>query len=74
MVSSGDNYIPGPRFNASGDPALAPLLGTADVGRADIDFLNALGVQASALGNHELDLGPLQFNNIINTAGTGAAA
>jgi len=74
VVSSGDNYIPGPRFNASGGPALAPLLGTADVGRADIDFLNALGVQASALGNHELDLGPLQFNNIINTAGTGAAA
>jgi 2',3'-cyclic-nucleotide 2'-phosphodiesterase (5'-nucleotidase family) len=73
LVSSGDNYIPGPRFNASGDRTLAPLLGTADVGRADIEFLNALGVQASALGNHELDLGPLQFNNIINTAGTGTA-
>jgi 2',3'-cyclic-nucleotide 2'-phosphodiesterase (5'-nucleotidase family) len=71
LVSSGDNYIPGPRFNASGDRALAPLLGAADVGRADIEFLNALGVQASALGNHELDLGPLQFNNIINTASTG---
>jgi 2',3'-cyclic-nucleotide 2'-phosphodiesterase (5'-nucleotidase family) len=73
VVSSGDNYIPGPRFNASGDRALAPLLGTPDVGRADIEFLNALGVQASALGNHELDLGPLQFNNIINKAGTGTA-
>ena len=73
-VSSGDNYVPGPRFNASGDLSLAPLLGTPDVGRADIAFLNAMGIQASALGNHELDLGPLQFNNIINTAGTGAAA
>lgn len=73
VVSSGDNYIPGPRFNASGDPALASLLGTPDVGRADIALLNAIGIQASALGNHELDLGPLQFNNIINTAGTGAA-
>ena len=73
VVSSGDNYIPGPRFNASGDPALAPVLGTPDVGRADIEFLNAMGVQASALGNHELDLGPLQFNNIINSAGTGTA-
>jgi len=73
VVSSGDNYIPGPRFNASGDPALASLLGTPDVGRADIEFLNAMGVQASALGNHELDLGPNQFNSIINTAGTGTA-
>ncbi len=73
VVSSGDNYIPGPRFNASGDPALAPLLGVADVGRADIEFLNAIGVQASALGNHELDLGPLQFNNIINRATSGTA-
>ncbi len=72
VVSSGDNYIPGPRFNASGDPALASLLGTTDVGRADIALLNAIGIQASALGNHELDLGPLQFNNIINSAGTGA--
>ena len=73
VVSSGDNYIPGPRFNASGDASLAPLLGTPDVGRADIDFLNTIGVQASALGNHELDLGPLQFNNIINTEGKGTA-
>ncbi len=71
VVSSGDNYIPGPRFNASGDASLAPILGTPDVGRADIEFLNAIGVQASALGNHELDLGPLQFNNIINRTGSG---
>ena len=73
VVSSGDNYIPGPRFNASGDAALAPLLGSPDVGRADIELLNAIGVQASALGNHELDLGPLQFNNIIARAGSGTA-
>jgi len=72
-VSSGDNYVPGPRFNASGDASMAPLLGAPDVGRADLAFLNAMGIQASALGNHELDLGPLQFNNIINRAGTGAA-
>ncbi len=71
VVSSGDNYIPGPRFNASGDPALASLLGVPDVGRADIALLNAMGIQASALGNHELDLGPLQFNNIINSATSG---
>lgn len=73
VVSSGDNYIPGPRFNAASDPSLAPLLGTVGVGRADIDFLNAIGVQASALGNHELDLGPFEFNNIINRAGAGTA-
>ena len=36
LLSSGDNYIPGPRFNAANDPALsAPsLLGKAEVGQS----------------------------------------
>ena len=74
VVSSGDNYIPGPRFNAANDSTLAALLGVAEVGRADIAFLNAIGVQASALGNHELDLGPKQFADIIKTSGAWKGA
>ena len=74
VVSSGDNYIPGPRFNAANDGSLTTLLGAAEVGRADIAFLNAIGVQASALGNHELDLGPRQFAAIIKTSGAWKGA
>lgn len=74
VVSSGDNYIPGPRFNAANDGSLTTLLGAAEVGRADIAFLNAIGVQASALGNHELDLGPKQFADIIKTSGAWKGA
>jgi 2',3'-cyclic-nucleotide 2'-phosphodiesterase (5'-nucleotidase family) len=69
VVSSGDNYIPGPRFNSSNDPSLTSLLGVADVGRADISFLNAIGVQASAIGNHELDLNTTTFASIIKSSG-----
>lgn len=68
-VSSGDNYIPGPRFNAANDTSLNAALGAAEVGRADIAFLNAMGVQASAIGNHELDLGTKQFADMIKPNG-----
>ena len=74
VVSSGDNYIPGPRFNAANDSSLNTLLGAAEVGRADIAFLNAIGVQASAIGNHELDLGTKQFADIIKTSGAWKGA
>jgi 5'-nucleotidase/UDP-sugar diphosphatase len=52
VLASGDNYIPGPFFTASADPA-APYNGIK--GRADISILNAIGIQASCLGNHEFD-------------------
>ena len=71
VLSSGDNYIPGPRFNAANDCSLISLLGFPEVGRGDIAFLNAIGVQASAIGNHELDLGPKQFADIIKTSSAG---
>lgn len=73
-VSSGDNYIPGPRFNASNDASLNASLGKAEVGRADIAFLNALGVEVSAIGNHELDLGTLQFANTVKPDGAWSGA
>lgn len=73
-VSSGDNYIPGPRFNAANDSSLTAALGVAEVGRADIAFLNAMGVQASAIGNHELVLGTKQFADMIKPSGAWSGA
>ena len=62
IVSSGDNYIPGPFFNASGDP-LANLGGVA--GRADIVMMDAMGFQAAAFGNHEFDAGTAQVRSLL---------
>ena len=62
VLSSGDNYIPGPFFNAAGDPA-AGFNGVA--GRADIAMLNAMGFQAAAFGNHEFDSGTPQVRSLI---------
>ncbi len=44
------------------------MLGTAGAGRAHVAWLNALGVQASAIGNHELDLGPAAFGDLISAS------
>lgn len=66
FLSSGDNYIPGPRFFAAGDTSLAGVLGVAGDGRADIAMLNAMGLQASAIGNHELDLGTTSFASLVD--------
>jgi 5'-nucleotidase / UDP-sugar diphosphatase len=57
VLSSGDNWIPGPEYNVAEDDALASVVGTAGAGRAHVAWLNALGVQASAFGNHEFDTG-----------------
>ena len=65
VLSSGDNYIPGPRFFAAGDSANDPVLGVSGDGRGDVALLNAMGFQASALGNHELDRGTGVFASII---------
>ena len=70
----GDNYIPGPRFFAAGDSANDPVLGVSGDGRGDVALLNAMGFQASALGNHELDRGTGVFASIIvpETGDTGS--
>ena len=65
VLSSGDNYIPGPRFFAAGDSANDPVLGVSGDGRGDIALLNAMGFQASALGNHEMDRGTGVFASIV---------
>lgn len=67
FLSSGDNYIPGSRYQAGGNEAMANVngIGVPGVGRADIALLNAMGLQASALGNHDLDGGTEEFASII---------
>jgi 2',3'-cyclic-nucleotide 2'-phosphodiesterase (5'-nucleotidase family) len=86
-LSAGDNLIPGPFSAASGDPSLTAalqefyvwLLGDeADlsalataVGRVDVAVLNGIGVQASAIGNHDLDFGTTVFADAIATRASG---
>ena len=67
VLSSGDNYIPGPRYYAATDGAMAHVLGVPGEGRGDIAFLNAMGFQASAVGNHELDRGAGAFAEAIGS-------
>lgn len=81
-ISSGDNYIPGPFFNASSDGSIRPVLqdvnqdlfgqpGLTNLreagGRADITIANIIGFDASALGNHEFDNGTTIVQEIIAT-------
>lgn len=72
-LSAGDNYIPGPFYNAAGDPSLRGPLRAAtgnpqareDLGRVDVAIMNAIGFDASALGNHEFDPGTASVASIV---------
>lgn len=68
FLSSGDNYIPGSRYQAGDNETMATVngIGVPGVGRADIAMLNAMGLQASAVGNHDLDGGTAEFAAIIS--------
>ncbi|MDJ0694604.1 esterase-like activity of phytase family protein [Mastigocoleus sp. MO_188.B34] len=81
-LSAGDNYIPGPFFGAAGDRSLRTPLqefykeffdinGLTNiregVGRVDMSIMNAIGFDASAVGNHEFDAGTNAFGDIIGT-------
>lgn len=66
-LSSGDNYIPSPWFSAANDDAFSlTTVGTPNDGRADIQIMNEVGIQASCVGNHEMDTGPAGFASLIN--------
>ena len=67
VLSSGDNIIPGPRFYAAEQSLVRALTGSNEPGHVDIAFLNALGVKASVLGNHELDVGPGEFADALSS-------
>ena len=74
LVSSGDIIIPGPRFYAAENPVVRAVTGSNEPGHADIAIANALGVKASALGNHELDAGPGEFADAIQAEAGGGAS
>ena len=79
LLSSGDNVLPGPFLSSGEDPSLqTPLRTTAAsyyagngnqlrpaIGRADIAIMNIMGYHASAMGNHEFDLGTSELNGQI---------
>ena len=69
VLSSGDNWIPGPEYNVAGDAALTSL-GIPAAGRAHVAYLNALEVQASVFGNHEFDLGTEAIAGVLNSETT----
>ena len=71
VLSSGDNYVPGPRYFAAGDDANEEAPGVPGNGRGDIALLNAMGFQASGLGNHELDRGTGAFAAAIGFEDNG---
>src|SRR5688572_12673154 len=48
-LSAGDNFLPGPNLSASEDSGVANY---------DAQAFSAAGFDASALGNHDFDLGP----------------
>ena len=67
FVSSGDIIISGPRFFAAENSAVRAVTGSNEPGHADIAFANLMGVQACALGNHELDAGPGELADAISS-------
>ena len=71
IIGAGDSYIPGPFFAAGNGPSLRDVLGREGSGRADILILNAIGFMASALGNHEFDVGTGTLGDLIWNDGRG---
>jgi 5'-nucleotidase/UDP-sugar diphosphatase len=67
VLSSGDNYIPGPRYAAAAEEAMRGVLyvGVPGQGRADIAWVNLMGIQATCVGNHDLDSGTGAFADIL---------
>jgi len=69
ILSGGDNFIPGPFLAAGTDASVAATHGRGNnPGAADIEIHNRIGVEASAVGNHEFDLGTNAFADAVNDA------
>jgi 2',3'-cyclic-nucleotide 2'-phosphodiesterase (5'-nucleotidase family) len=80
-IAAGDCFIPGAFLSAGNDPSTRAALKTAlgatfgydasavdlreSPGRPDIAILNAIGFDATCIGNHEWDLGASEFANIV---------
>ncbi len=69
LLSSGDNWITGPEYTIASEATstITDILKSPNDGRGHIKFLNELGVQASAFGNHEFDKGPNKVAEIISS-------
>ncbi len=82
ILGAGDTYIPGPFFSAAADGSVRQTLRDfydefyggivtnslrEGVGRIDITIMNAIGFDASALGNHEFDAGTGAIADIIGS-------
>jgi 2',3'-cyclic-nucleotide 2'-phosphodiesterase (5'-nucleotidase family) len=76
VLGEGDSFIPGPWLTAGADASLnaVPGIGTTALARPDIAIMNAFGTTASALGNHEFDLGSPVLQTAIAPSGSGASA
>ncbi|OYW78120.1 MAG: hypothetical protein B7Z37_01215 [Verrucomicrobia bacterium 12-59-8] len=76
VLAEGDSFIPGPWLIGGADPSLNSVagIGTTALGRPDIAIMNAFGTTASALGNHEFDLGSPVLQAAITPSGSGATA
>lgn len=76
VLAEGDTWIPGPWLVAGADPALSavPGIGATALARPDIAILNAFGADASALGNHEFDLGSPVVSGAIAASGAWVGA
>lgn len=76
ILSGGDNFIPSPFLNAGTDPSLnaVPAIGKTAFARPDIAIHNLIGVEASAIGNHEWDLGSNVFMDAIRNDDTWSGA
>ena len=86
-ISSGDNYIPGPFFNASDEDPIEDSLRAilsdyygvslnglqTERGRIDVSLMNVMGFNASCIGNHEFDQGEGGFADVILSSGNASA-
>jgi 2',3'-cyclic-nucleotide 2'-phosphodiesterase (5'-nucleotidase family) len=73
-LSGGDNYIPGLFFDAQSADSILNQFGFSGGPRIDIAIHNAIGVQASTIGNHEFDRGTANFAFAISEDGDYAGA
>lgn len=76
ILSGGDNFIPGPFISAGTDPNVRAAINAATgstiaagtnqpIAAADIAILNAIGIDASTIGNHDFDLGSRVLRDAI---------
>jgi 2',3'-cyclic-nucleotide 2'-phosphodiesterase (5'-nucleotidase family)/DNA-binding beta-propeller fold protein YncE len=76
VLGEGDSFIPGPWLVGGVDPSLNAVagIGSTALGRPDIAIMNAFGTDASALGNHEFDLGSSVLSGAVGASGAWAGA